>query len=328
MKKFSKISVTTLLAVFAFGLIGLVGANAATAINLGSSNNFAILAGSTITNTGSSVINGDVGLNPGSAITGFPPGVTNGIQYVANATAVSAQADLVTAYNNAAGQTPVTTVPAELGGITKTAGTYSSADGTFGLTGTLTLDAQNDPNAVFIFKTASTLITAGSSNINLINGAQACNVFWQVGSSATLGVNSTFKGNILALASATLTTGANVTGRVLARNGAVTLDSNTVTKAVCTVAPTPVPTSTPTPTPIPTPVSTPVPTPVPAPTVQTITAPLIEPVVAPAVVSAPKLPVTGIAPEEKSFSWVAALLVGIFASVASFFIARRKSNNV
>lgn len=338
MKKISKISVITPLAVFAFGLVGLVGASAATAVNLGSASNFAILAGSTITNTGSSVINGDIGLSPGAAVTGFPPGITNGTQYVANATAVSAQADLTAAYNNAAGQTPATTVPAELGGTTKTAGTYSSADGTFGLTGTLTLDAQNDPNAVFIFKTASTLTTAGSSNVNLINGAQACNVFWQVGSSATIGTNSTFKGNILAFASATLTTGANVTGRVLARNGAVTLDSNTVTKAVCTVAPTPTPAPTPvpttTPTTTPTPTPTPVPTPVlapvqtPTPVVQTISAPISEPVVESAVVSAPKLPVAGIAPEEKSFSWIAALLVGFFASVVSFIIVRRKSNNI
>jgi hypothetical protein len=108
----------------------------------------------------------------------------------------------------------------------KLAGAYDSAAGTFGITGTLTLDAQGNPNAVFIFKTSSTLITGGSSTIVLANGAQACNVFWQVGSSATLGANSTFKGTILAQTSATLTTGANVEGRVLARNGAVTLDSN------------------------------------------------------------------------------------------------------
>ena len=116
-----------------------------------------------------------------------------------------------------------------------TPGIYDSASGTFEITGTLTLDAQNDPNAVFIFKTASTLVTAVSSNVVLINGAQSCNVLWQVGSSATLQTYSTFKGNILALTSATVTTGVNVEGRVLARNGAVTLDTDTITKTTCAV---------------------------------------------------------------------------------------------
>lgn len=228
--------IVTLAVVFTLGLVGLV--IAATSVDLGLADNFAILAGSTITNTGSSVINGDLGLSPGTDVTGFPPGTLNGTQHATDAAAANAQVALTTAYNNAAGQTPVSTVPTELGGTTKTAGAYNSADGTFGITGTLTLDAAGDPNAVFIFKTASTLITAGASNIVLANGAQACNVFWQVGSSATLGINSTFKGNILALVSATLTTGASVEGRVLARNGAVTLDTNTITKQTCTIAPT------------------------------------------------------------------------------------------
>ncbi|MDO8443217.1 MAG: ice-binding family protein [bacterium] len=238
MKKFNKNSIITLAVAFTFGLAGLV--IAATSVNLGTADNFAILAGSTITNTGPSVINGDLGLSPGTAVTGFPLGTLNGTQHAANTTAANAQVALTTAYNNAAGQTPVSTVPTELGGTTKTAGVYDSAAGTFGITGTLTLDATGDPNAVFIFKTASTLITAHASNIVLANGAQACNVFWQVGSSATLGTNSNFKGNILALTSATLTTGANVEGRVLARNGAVTLDTNTITKATCAAAPTPI----------------------------------------------------------------------------------------
>lgn len=239
MKKINKVSIVVLGLVFIFGLSGLVVA--ATKVNLGTADNFSVLAGSTITNTGSSVITGDLGLSPGTAVTGFPPGTISGTQHIANATAVQAQNDLTTAYNNAAGQTPVATVPTELGGTTKTAGIYGSSAGTFGITGTLTLDAQGDSSAVFIFKTASTLTTAGASNIVLANGAQACNVFWQVGSSATLGANSTFKGNILALTSATLTTGANVEGRVLARNGAVTLDTNTITKATCATPPPPAP---------------------------------------------------------------------------------------
>ena len=221
------------------GLAGII--SAATAVNLSTADNFAVLAGSGITNTGSSVINGDIRSFPTTTITGFPPGTVNGTNHAGDAVTQGAKTDLVTAYNNAAGQTPVSTVPTELGGTTKTAGIYDSADGTFGITGTLTLDAQGDPNAVFIFKTASTLITAGSSNVVLANGVQACNVFWQVGSSATLGTNSTFKGNILALTSSTLTTGANVEGRVLARNGAVTLDSNIITKATCVVPPAPPP---------------------------------------------------------------------------------------
>src|SRR3989344_2558695 len=260
MKKFNKVSIAALAVTFTLGLTGLI--IAATSVNLGSADNFAVLAGSTITNPGSSVVNGDLGLSPGTAVTGFPPGTLNGTQHAADTAAANAQAALTTAYNNAAGQTPVSTVPTELGGTTKTAGIYDSAAGTFGITGTLTLDAAGDPNAVFIFKTASTLITAANSNVVLANGAQACNVFWQVGSSATLGTNSTFKGNILALTSATLTTGANVEGRVLARNGAVTLDSNTVTRPTCAVAtPAPTPSAPPTPTPTPSPTISATPTP-------------------------------------------------------------------
>ena len=234
-KIFNKISLVLLAITFMLGVVGFV--YAVTAINLGTAANFAVLGGSTVTNTGTSVINGDLGLSPGTSVTGFPPGTLNGTEHTANATALQAKADLVTAYNNAAGQTPVSTVDTELGGTTKTAGIYNSASGTFGITGTLTLDAQGDANSVFIFKTATTLITGGASDVLLVNGAQACNVFWQVGSSGTLGSNSTFKGNILALTSITLSTGANVEGRVLARNGAVTLDTNIVTKATCVTPP-------------------------------------------------------------------------------------------
>jgi len=207
-----------------------------TTVPLGTADNFAVLAGSTITNTGMSGITGDLGLSPGTSVTGFPPGTLNGTQHVADAAALQAQNDLTNAYTNAVGQTPVSTIGTELGGTTQGPGVYDSASGTFGINGTLILDAQGDPNAVFIFKTASTLITAGSSTVVLTNNAQACNVFWQVGSSVTLGTNSTFKGNILALTSATITTGANVQGRILARNAAVTIDSGTITKATCVAA--------------------------------------------------------------------------------------------
>lgn len=228
-----KFSLPALAVVVVIALTSLSTVRAATWVNLGTADSFAILAGPTVTNTGSSVVTGDLGISPGSSLVGFPPGTLIGAQHLADAVAVQAKTDLVTAYDNAAGQTPVTTVATELGGTTKNAGVYDSEAGTFGITGTLTLDGQGNADAVFIFKTASTLITAGSSHVNLINGAQACNVFWKVGSSATLGTNSTFKGNILALTAITLTTGANVEGRVFARNAAVTLDTNVITKASC-----------------------------------------------------------------------------------------------
>jgi hypothetical protein len=158
----------------------------------------------------------------------------NGAIHAGDPVAQQAQSDTTIAYNDAAGRTPVTTVATELGTTTKTAGVYDSANGTFGITGTLTLDAQGDPNAVFIFKASSTLITASSSNVALVNSAKACNVFWQVGSSATLGTNSTFRGTILALASITVTTGVTIEGRALARVGSVTLDSDTITRSTCT----------------------------------------------------------------------------------------------
>jgi hypothetical protein len=217
------------LAVGAAALIGLPsGASAATLVPLGTAANFAVLAASTITNTGATTINGDLGLSPGTSVTGFPPGQVNGTVYTADAVAVQAQNDLTTAYNNAATQPVTATIGTELGGTTETPGVYNSAAGTFGITGTLTLDAQGNPNAVFIFQAASTLITASASNVVLVNGAQASNVFWVVGSSATLGTNSTLQGNILALASITVTTGTTIDGRALARNGAVTLDTNTI----------------------------------------------------------------------------------------------------
>jgi uncharacterized repeat protein (TIGR01451 family) len=212
-------------------LIGVrSSASAATApVLLGTAASFAVLAGSTVTNTGPTTINGDLGLSPGTSVTGFPPGQVNGSTYVADSVALEAQTDLTAAYNDAAARPVTATVPVELGGTTLTPGVYNSAAGTFGITGTLTLDAQGDPNAVFIFQAASTLITAAASNVTLINGAQASNVFWVVGSSATLGTDSTLQGTVMALASITVTTGTSIDGRALARNGAVTLDSDTIT---------------------------------------------------------------------------------------------------
>jgi subtilisin family serine protease len=202
----------------------------ATAPSLGSAQSFAVLGASTVTNTGSSVITGDLGVSPGSAVTGFSPGlVMSGTVHSADATTLAAQNDVASAYSSLIGQACTQDLTGQdLGGQTITPGVYcfsSSAQ----LTGTLTLDAQGNSNAVFIFQMGSTLTTASASSVVLINGGSPSNVFWQVGSSATLGTTTSFTGNILALASITLTTGVNVTGRALALNAAVTLDTNTVT---------------------------------------------------------------------------------------------------
>jgi hypothetical protein len=205
-------------------------------VGLGTAGNFAVLAGSAVTNTGPSVISGSIGLAPGSAVSGFPPGIVlNGTTQVANGVALQAKNDLVTAYNDAAGRSSTATVAADLAGETLTPGVYTSAS-SLGLSGQLTLDAQGNPNAVFIFQAGSSLIVGSGSQVNLIGGAQACDVYWQVGSSATIGTSSAFVGNILALTSITMTTGATLQGSALARNGAVTLDTNTITRATCAAA--------------------------------------------------------------------------------------------
>ena len=199
-------------------------------VGLGSASSFAVLAASTITSTGATTINGDLGLSPGTAITGFPPGTVNGTVHIADAAAAQAQADLTTAYNEAAGRTAgAIALAGNLGGQTLTPGLYKSTSSLEISSGDLTLDAQGDTNAVFIFQMASTFTMTSGGQVILSGGAQAANVVWQVGSSATLGTTSAFKGNILALASITVTTGAAVEGRLLAQTGAVTLDSNTVT---------------------------------------------------------------------------------------------------
>ena len=212
-------------------------AAAQTAPTLGTAEPFAVLGGSTVTNTGPSVITGSLGLSPGSAITGFPPGVVVGTIHAADAVALQAQNDTVTAYNALAAQ-PCTTdlTGQDLGGLTLTPGTYCFTAGA-ALTGTLTLNAQGNPAAVFIFKTGSTLVTASGSSVSIINGGLACNVFWQVGSSATLGTATSMSGTIIALTSITMTTAATLSGRALARNGAVTLDSNTVSRPLCSLGP-------------------------------------------------------------------------------------------
>lgn len=212
-------------------------AQAATAPSLGTAASFAVLGSSEVTNTGATIVNGNLGVSPGSDITGFPPGIVvpPGTINSANAVASQAQTNVTSAYNNLAGQAcNFNLTGQDLGGLTLTPGVYCFPNTSAQLTGPLTLDAQNSANAVFVFQIGSTLTTASSSSVNVINGGSACNVFWQVGSSATLGTNTAFKGNILALASITLNTGSSIApGRALARTAAVTMDTNTVTMAAC-----------------------------------------------------------------------------------------------
>jgi len=209
----------------------------ATAVNLGTAENFVVLGGTGVTVAGavnSSTVTGDIGTFPTTTITGLANMALMGTNQAGNAVTQLAKNALVTAYGSAATQTPTITYGAgsDLGGLTLLTGVYRNPS-SFGLTGTLTLNAAGDPNAVWIFQTGSSLITASSSNVILINGAQGCKVFWQVGSSATLGTNSNFVGNILSLQSITANSGATVSGRLLAQNGAVTLDTNTIALTIC-----------------------------------------------------------------------------------------------
>jgi hypothetical protein len=197
-------------------------------INLGTATAFGVLGASTVTNTGPSNITGDLGLSPGTSITGFPPGIVLGTIEPTTAVATQAQADLTTAYNVAASLTPTTTGLSDLVGLSLTPGVYSGP--TLSLSGDLTL--AGTAQSVWVFQTDSTLVMASASRILLTGGATACNVFWKVSSSATLGTASQFVGTVMANQSITANTSATVQGRLLADNGAVTLDSNVITRPV------------------------------------------------------------------------------------------------
>jgi hypothetical protein len=194
---------------------------------------FAVLAGTTVTCAGASTIIGNVGVSPGSAITGFPAPCTDVGALVIPPAADSAQSDLSTAYTTLAGLPCAATVGPNLAGLTLTQGVYCVGAAASNLTGTLILNAQGNSNAVFVFQMSSTLITSPGSTVSLINGANACSVEWQVTSTATIDVGTTFVGNILALTSIGMNSGATLAGRALARNGAVTLNANNVSFAAC-----------------------------------------------------------------------------------------------
>jgi hypothetical protein len=280
---------------------------------LGTAGNYAVMGAAAITNTGPTVVNGNLAISPGgsSSVTGFPPGVVTGEMDMANADSVLAHTDLVTAYDDAAAEsTTVNLTGTDLGGLTLTPGTYTF-DSSAQLTGTLTLDGQGSTNATFIFQIGSTLTTASASRVALINGAGSCAVFWQVASSATLGTTTDFQGTIMAMTSITMNTGATIGvgglglgGRALAMNGALTLDTNIITPppAGCAFAGPAAPTAAP---------SSP--------------ASSASPVAVPAITAIPRLPDTSLGGSATPLSTIALLAVLGAAAALSAAVLRRRA---
>jgi hypothetical protein len=200
-------------------------------VGLGSAAPFSVLAGSTVTNTGPTTMFGDLGLSPGSSVTGAPQVL--GQTHVDDAVAIEAKNDLTTAYNNAASRPSSGSAGTDLAGQTFSPGVRTASSSLLLSSGSVTLNAEGNPNAVFIFQIGSTLITGSNTSVSLTGGAQACNVFWQVGSSATLGTGTRFVGTIMAAASITANTAATIHGRLLAQTAAVTLEDNTITTSNC-----------------------------------------------------------------------------------------------
>ena len=320
----------------------------ATAPGLGTAASFAVLGGSTVTNTGATVVDGDLGVWPGTEVTGFPPGEVTGTIHAGDEVAEQAQSDVTIAYEDLAGQAcDFDLTGQDLGGQTLVPGVYCF-DTSAQLTGVLTLDAEGDPSAVWVFQIGSTLTTASNSSVAMINAGDQgpCYVFWQVGSSATLGTDTVFAGNILALTSITLDTGAQMEGRALARNGAVTMDTNNISMQICEAEPpTPTPDATPTGTPDATPTgtpdatptgtpdATPTGTPVVAPTDTPVVAPTDTPVVAPTdtpVVAPTATPLTilpesgGRAPHSGQLLAAGLAFLGFLGLALSGFVLRRR----
>lgn len=201
-------------------------------VALGTNTGIAILAGASISSTGASNITGDMGLSPGTSLGGFPPGILNGTQHINDAIAVQAKLDLTSTYNDLAGRTStdIVTLSGNIGGLTLTPGLYKSTSFLDLSSGDLTFDAKGNANAVFIIQIASALTVTSGRKVILSGSASAANIFWQVGSSATFGTTSDFKGNILAMQSITFNTGSTLNGRALASNGAITLAGTTIVK--------------------------------------------------------------------------------------------------
>jgi Ice-binding-like len=200
-------------------------------VGLGTAASFSVLAGSTVTNTGPTTMFGDLGLSPDSSVTGAPQVL--GETHVDDAVSIAAKSALTTAYNDAASRPSNGSAGTNLSGQVFLPGVRTASSSLLLSSGSVTLDAQGNPNAVFIFQIATTLITASNTSVLLVNGAQACNVFWQVGSSATLGTGTSFVGTIMASATITANTAATIHGRLLASTGAVNLDTNTITTSNC-----------------------------------------------------------------------------------------------
>jgi hypothetical protein len=202
------------------------------AVALGGAANFAVLAGSAIINTGATNITGDLGLSPGTSIGGFPPGILVGIKLINEPLSIQAKLDATTAYNDLAGRTStdIVTLSGNIGGLTLTPGLYKSTSSLAVSSGDVTFDAKGDANAVFIIQIASSLTTTSGRKVLLAGAAVAANIYWQVGSSATLGTTSVFKGTLIVMQSITFNTGATLDGRALARTGGVTMAGNTIVK--------------------------------------------------------------------------------------------------
>jgi hypothetical protein len=201
-------------------------------VSLAGAGSLAVLAGSSITSTGATNITGNLGLSPGSSVGGFPPGILNGDQHVNDGISTQAKLDLTAAYNDAAGRTStdIVTLSGNIGGLTLTPGLYKSTSSLAISSGDLTFDAKGDATAVFIIQIATTLTTTSGRKVILSGGALAANIFWQVGSSATFGTTSVFKGTVMAMQSITFNTGATLDGRALARTGGVTMAGNVIVK--------------------------------------------------------------------------------------------------